>query len=483
MMATVLASCAPGGAARVVRPASPTGAAALGDACGSEAAPYVVDWPANRRGELEAALRRRGEIVVRYRCPEIEVLYDCVAPGSYVYEAFSVKEEVVRLSDADAVRARLPLAAASFEADLARGSSIDIGFLTVGRLRASNAVVFKPSLPDACQGATHVVSAVPVGAFAMALGSNAHVRTTADVFAASGGAASESMQSKSVKDGEPAACHTPSGASAPEGCRSPLRLELRALDPRTESRAACEDEKTTKACILWSDRSTSNDARHAGERAERAVMLQTLIARCQAGDGALCQRAWFDGRDALGSEQRSALVKRGCELQNGSSCSMQAEELERAGRHDEATSARWVACQAELHDEGIAGECLPLADRMLAEGRVQPATNLYAATCVHGSPEGCRTLAKRVRAGARVTESFFEVPGTIEACEREKPAIPMSIVCMRAAIAYAFGFGVPRDDARSKSAWARYCTPPKDAPKTFKPPSCEESPVQWRDER
>ena len=55
----------------------PTARAALGETCGgSNGSALVVDWPADRRAELEGTLAqgRTGAVLVKYDCPRVQVL-------------------------------------------------------------------------------------------------------------------------------------------------------------------------------------------------------------------------------------------------------------------------------------------------------------------------------------------------------------------------------------------------------------------------
>ncbi|HSN98959.1 MAG TPA: hypothetical protein VLS89_11760, partial [Candidatus Nanopelagicales bacterium] len=125
-----LTSCGPGAAAETIRPNDPTAAEALGEPggecreVGSTGEPLVVDWKPELRGDLEIAMRE-GVAVVSYSCEGIKLLKDCRIEGSYGYLGMTKKEQVVRLQNADELRANLPLSGGSIGGELARGSSLD----------------------------------------------------------------------------------------------------------------------------------------------------------------------------------------------------------------------------------------------------------------------------------------------------------------------------------------------------------------------
>src|SRR4051794_10082769 len=112
-LATLLAAAAcTSGAARTAAPVAPTYAEAVGaEACfpvETYGEPLVVDWRPEVRADLEVAMRQ-GVAVVSYDCKHIRLLKDCSLEGSYGFMGITTKEQLVRLADADEIRANLPL--------------------------------------------------------------------------------------------------------------------------------------------------------------------------------------------------------------------------------------------------------------------------------------------------------------------------------------------------------------------------------------
>ncbi len=135
-------SCGGGTPAELIRPKDPSAAAALGDGNATchqvekYGEPLVVDWKPDQRGDLEEVMHD-GVAVVAYSCDGIKLLKQCHLDGSYGYLGMTKREQVVRLQNADELRANLPLSglkiAGELGAELSRGATLDIALVTVGK--------------------------------------------------------------------------------------------------------------------------------------------------------------------------------------------------------------------------------------------------------------------------------------------------------------------------------------------------------------
>ena len=173
-----------------------------------------------------------GVAVVSYDCNSLRLLKGCHVEGTYAFGATVRKEQVIKLVDAEAVRANLPFGgrvlAKDLSAELSRGSTLDLGMMLVGRHRTTFKHVRNEKLRGggACAGATHLIRGAHVGAFAMDVGTRAEVAVTAMIEARS-----RSSMLATYRDGDLAACRrsTPDDTKAQPGCASILRVELIAL--------------------------------------------------------------------------------------------------------------------------------------------------------------------------------------------------------------------------------------------------------------
>src|SRR5260221_6085082 len=137
-LAALLVDACGGTPAEAIRPKDPTAAAALGEtACHKVekyGEPLVVDWKPDQRGNLEEVMHD-GIAVVAYDCKSIKLLKQCKLEGAYGYLGMTKREQVVRLQNADELRANLPLSGLKIAGDIGgqmdRGATLDIALVTV----------------------------------------------------------------------------------------------------------------------------------------------------------------------------------------------------------------------------------------------------------------------------------------------------------------------------------------------------------------
>lgn len=227
-------ACSPGGAANAVRAEAPTAQQAMGEAAApactsvpAVAQTLVIDLPSAQRADLELAMKS-GRAVVHYGCDGLRVLSSCELKGDYRFAGVSLKQEVVQLKSQDEVRASLPISGATLAGGVARGTSLDLATALVGRSTALGSAAAKGELVGSCDGATHFVRAVYVGAFAMKRGSGAAVTAAASLFGGATEAKSESDKQANLRDGSLEACKgaSPDAPKPPTDCQSAIRVEL-----------------------------------------------------------------------------------------------------------------------------------------------------------------------------------------------------------------------------------------------------------------
>jgi hypothetical protein len=190
--------------------------------------PFIVDWPAADRAELEATAQR-GVAVVRYEGCDIQVLTRCRAPAQYEYVGVTPKRDTVVIRNANELWANIPVGAAKFEAKLAVAGQLNVDTVMVGRYQALQPVVAMSELAGECDGATHVVSGVTVGAFEFFSGKSSEVGGGATVGPAGAGGKTSSVRETLSRDGDPSSCEAGAPDGPPNGCGALLRLEVTAL--------------------------------------------------------------------------------------------------------------------------------------------------------------------------------------------------------------------------------------------------------------
>jgi hypothetical protein len=221
-------------------PATPTwdaGGQAKCKVATSKAEPLVVEWPSADRAKLEA-LTRRGIVPVKYNGCEMQVMGACAAKGEYRYVGTTLKRDSVRIKDADELYAKLPFGAAGLESTLQQSGQLDVTMSLVGRYAADQPVIHEQELTGACAGATHVISALIVGAFEFSAKGTRSTKDRTSVFDAAAGSNAEAEKQVITRDGDEASCAKAESSDAvpPPGCRALIRVEVLSL-PEAEARA------------------------------------------------------------------------------------------------------------------------------------------------------------------------------------------------------------------------------------------------------
>ena len=430
-----LVSCGPGAAASAVRPSDPTAANALGEAAclevaGKQGEPLVIDWAPEQRGDLEVAMKD-GVAVVAYSCKSIKVLADCHIDGKYGFMGTTRNEQVVQLANADELSANLPLSGAKISSELARGSTIDIAMIMVGKRRTTWDAPTKADLKGHCDGATHYVRSATVGAFAMDTGTEGKVRAAAEMFGAGGKGESTSSKKVQTKQGEIADCNaaSPDADKAPAQCGAPIRL---LLNPIAEAPA-----KPTPDTASTSAPSAPPPARFSRPEEADACPQGMVFSggKCtKPSDVAVHTCKASDVQDCSAQCDKNDVV----------SCALLGAHYASANDAAKAGPPLKKAC-----DAGEAHACTNLG--VLAEGggsRDAGTAALFQKGCAGGDAIGCRHYGATL-AGKDDGKAFAAYQ---KACEGGDPA-----GCGLLGTAYANGAGVARDPAKGADYKRRAC--------------------------
>lgn len=225
--AVLLAACAPGAGGA---PQTPTYAPAdqtTAAAAKSSSRPLILEWPAADRAALEAQ-RAQGVVVVRYGGRDIEVLRGCKVGGNYRYVPVTPKEEDLVMRDRAELDATMPIHAVSLEARLAQKQELQVAMTIVGAYEADARPWAAADLQGQCDGATHVVQELTVGAFEIASSAQASQEASAGAFGASARGSHDASREVLNRDGDKTACaKSASGDGAPPfACGAMLRMQV-----------------------------------------------------------------------------------------------------------------------------------------------------------------------------------------------------------------------------------------------------------------
>ena len=217
----------------------------------SQAEPLIVEWPPAERGRLEAAVRS-GLVAVRYSGCDMELRPYChVKSEKYQYAPVTRKHDEVSIKDEDELYAQLPVGAARLEAKLQTAGELHVDMTLVGRWESQHGRVTRDELDGDCDGATHIVEAVTVGAFTFSAGAHADVGGGAKAGNIGAGGSSAAKRETLTTDGDESACtaSTSKDSSPPEGCGAMIRIEVSPIG-KAASHAAAAGAAVPPAAVV-----------------------------------------------------------------------------------------------------------------------------------------------------------------------------------------------------------------------------------------
>lgn len=200
--------------------------------------PSLMAWEPDERANLNA-IRQQGLVVVRYAATgcnvELEVLSNCDAPGSYRYFPANPASNSIVANNATELYGKLPLGAAQFASQLHGDRALRTDWELVGVDKIPiGTVVRKSELRGDCQGATHVISEIYLGAFRLDAGDKRRIDAAVTLFGAGAGGNGVAGVEHLESQGNLKACQKASTDGKEErGCSVPLRIALLPLGAPT----------------------------------------------------------------------------------------------------------------------------------------------------------------------------------------------------------------------------------------------------------
>lgn len=401
----------------VVRPDDHTAAAATGaemvcEGVPGRVKPLVVDWSADERVDLEAAMQG-SVVVVKYDCPGIEILPGCTVEGSYAYAGVSRKEQVVQMTNMDEVRANIPMSSGSVGGEIQSGRAIDLATVLVGRRSTTVNYLTEGTLVGQCEGATHFVRSASLGAFSMGTGSVGNAAVMGEMFGVGASASSNSERNTTNTDGNLEACRdSKPGADTPPGeCQAPVRIELMPIAKGELGAGNKEALEATKKPVA-DNPCLPGYVFAAGMCSRPSEDLATI---CEPGDESDCEAQCEKGSAEsclnlgrlLAEDRRSdhAMIpyKKACEAEQWEACTALGEKVYYDIDTEKPLSPETIKLAFDLltlgcdggHGYGceLRGDMLSDADlKMVDEGA---AFSAYDRACDLGSSFGCHAAAER----------------------------------------------------------------------------------------
>ncbi len=255
--------------------------------------PLVTEWPASEKANLEALLKG-GAVAVEYAGCSMRVLTQCRLGGKYAWLRTTPASDVVEIEDEDQLYAKLPLGAVSLEGELKRSGKLTIHTYVAGQMRLEGAAPADVPAAGECARATHVVSALAVGAFSLSgtgkVGGKADVSVTK---LGSAGGRSDRSAGLVRSAGDWQACGQGSEAAPHANCRSPIQAFLWRIPGRGAEEGPAG---TVKVDLVSANASTRWDVYY-----DDAVICTTPCSRWLDPARPLMFRTRDDGR--FGSER------------------------------------------------------------------------------------------------------------------------------------------------------------------------------------
>jgi TPR repeat protein len=298
-------------------------------------------------------------------------------------------KQVQRFEDADSVRASFSggaVLAVKLEAEMERGTKLDIAYANVGRITAPIFELSKNALEGDCDGATHFVAEASIGAFLMRKSAEANAGVSAEVFDQGVSAGSKSTAESEASSGSANDCEAGKESNSPvDGCDHPLQVELVALndDPVDDDAAPppppapelrppplCRPGtvRVGKACISVSKAKTQTCALGA---------YTDCSSQCGRGDAKSCTLLGFMLEKGMG---------------------VKADARRAFGYYD-------TAC-GKGEQDGCAGAGILLSKGDGVTADVKRATAMLREACSRGSGRACSGLGNQARVAGRDAEAI-----------------------------------------------------------------------------
>ncbi len=199
----------------------------------SQSSPLVTEWPASEKANLEVLLRT-GAVAVAYSGCSMRVLPECRVRGAYQWTRTTPATDSLEINDADELFAKLPLGAASLEGELKRSGKLAVQTMIAGQLRLEGGGVADVGKEGACAQATHLVSALSLGAFSLKSGGKRSAEAGAKLSVVEAGIKHEKSADLLRSAGDFDSCSTGTAEGPSANCASPIQAFLTAIPGRTE---------------------------------------------------------------------------------------------------------------------------------------------------------------------------------------------------------------------------------------------------------
>lgn len=167
-------------------------------------------------------------VAVQFSGCEMRIIDACRLPGHYAWRRTTLATDTIEITNADDLYAKLPLGAVSLEGELERSGRLAVRTTVAGQLQLEG-LQAEQAASDACADATHVVSAVSVGAFKLLSGGAARAQGGAGALGLGAGISTQQTESIMRESGVQGACSAATAETPDPQCGAPIQLFLEPL--------------------------------------------------------------------------------------------------------------------------------------------------------------------------------------------------------------------------------------------------------------
>jgi hypothetical protein len=192
----------------------------------------VTEWAAAEKSNLEGMLGG-GAVAVQFTGCQMRVLPQCRLAGRYTWQRTTPSTDYFDIAGEGDLYAKLPLGAVSLEGELKRSGTLGVQTTVSGQVRLEGLTgADVPNQPE-CAEATHVVSALTLGAFVLSAGQALTARSSANVHTVGEAGGSYSRTGHVVRAaGDSATCVNATSERPSADCSSPIEVFLSPIPGR-----------------------------------------------------------------------------------------------------------------------------------------------------------------------------------------------------------------------------------------------------------
>ena len=273
--------------------------------------PFIIEWDATDMSSFES-LAANDMVIVKYEGCKLRVLDECRndsvrgSQGAYrPPEWTSGSLETIDIHNEGELYAKLPLGQGTLGGRVAGGERFHMEYFVAGTVYATRDAVYEQDLAGVygCEEATHFVYAYNLGAFALGSVNETNAELGGSLYGYGGGGSRSSGSSAEKKGGDLATCKA-DDATEVQGCKTPIRLNLRKIRPGENPDAEAMRAPETDASL--SAAGQINERLDQGEEAN--ARWDAAVAKATAGDGPGCI-AELDAHDKLDPKHKSSDAK------------------------------------------------------------------------------------------------------------------------------------------------------------------------------